>query len=104
MSSRWQEMGEGFWNLRGSFRIGGVVDIGRWRKNRLTGVGKSSCVPSSVSFCAGKGRVSPVLPTQFCPVLCASSVRQMAADAAPRDEPTFRPTMHAGGKQSGQAV
>jgi hypothetical protein len=28
MSSRWQEMGEGFWNLRGSFRIGGVVDIG----------------------------------------------------------------------------
>lgn len=28
MGSRWQEMGEGFWNLRGSFRIGGVVDIG----------------------------------------------------------------------------
>ena len=27
-ASRWQQMGEGFWNLRGSFRVGGLVEIG----------------------------------------------------------------------------
>lgn len=28
MAMQWREMGDGFWNLRGSFRVGGVVDIG----------------------------------------------------------------------------
>ncbi len=27
MGTRWIEVGDGFWNLRGSFRIGGMVDI-----------------------------------------------------------------------------
>lgn len=27
MSTHWQQIGPGFWNLRGSFKLGGVVDI-----------------------------------------------------------------------------